>query len=90
MQKMTENLANGYSYESAQQELSNEYPHDRVQMVFNFFCVIVLWMKVASAVEGLSPAQKVEFGAEPIFSYIVFFQWILAGNGSRGGHPRAI
>ena len=31
--KMTETLANGYSYESAQQELSNEYQHDRVQMV---------------------------------------------------------
>ena len=28
--KMTENLAHGYSSESAQQELSNEYQHDRV------------------------------------------------------------
>ena len=28
--KMTETLANGYSYESTQQELSNEYQHDRV------------------------------------------------------------
>ena len=27
-------LANGYSSESAQQELSNEYQHDRVSMVF--------------------------------------------------------
>ena len=50
---MTENLANGYSYESAQKELSNEYPHDRVQMVLRNFCVLVLWMKVASALEGL-------------------------------------
>ena len=32
--KMTETLANGYSYESTQQELSNEYQHDRVSMVF--------------------------------------------------------
>ena len=29
-EKMTENLANGYSSESTQQELSNEYQHDRV------------------------------------------------------------
>ena len=35
--KMIESLANGYSYESAQWELSNEYKHDRVQIVFKFF-----------------------------------------------------
>ena len=28
--KMTETLAHGYSYESTQQELSNEHQHDRV------------------------------------------------------------
>ena len=28
--KMTETLANGYSSESTQRELSNEYQHDRV------------------------------------------------------------
>ena len=28
--KITETLAYGYSYESTQQELSNEYQHDRV------------------------------------------------------------
>ena len=28
--KMTETLANGYSYESTQWELSNEYHNDRV------------------------------------------------------------
>ena len=50
---MTETLANGYSYESAQRELSNEYQHDRVQMVIKNLCVIVLGMKVASALEGL-------------------------------------
>ena len=47
--KMTETLANGYSYESAQRELSNEYQHDRVQMVIKNLCVIVLGMKVATA-----------------------------------------
>ena len=28
--KMTETLANGYSYESTQRELSDEYQYDRV------------------------------------------------------------
>ena len=52
--KMTETLAYRYSSESTQQELSNEYQHDRVMMVFKGFCVIVLWTKVTSALEGLS------------------------------------
>ena len=51
---MTETLANGYSSESTQRELSNEYQHDRVSMVFKDFSVLVLWTNVASALEGLS------------------------------------
>ena len=35
--KSDRNLANGYSCESTQQELSNEYQHDRVLMIFKFF-----------------------------------------------------
>ena len=31
---MTETLTHGYSSESTQRELSNEYKHERVQMVF--------------------------------------------------------
>ena len=50
---MTETLAHGYSSESTQRELSNEYQHDRVSMVFKRICVIVVWTKVASAFEGL-------------------------------------
>ena len=50
---MTETLANGYSFESAQRELSNAYQHYRVQMVIKKICVIVLWMKVVSALERL-------------------------------------
>ena len=50
---MTETLAYGYSSESSQRELSNEYQHDRVEMVFKHLCVLVLWTKVASALEGL-------------------------------------
>ena len=51
---MAATLAHGYLSESAQRELSNEYQHDRVWMVFNIVWVLVLWTKVASALEGLS------------------------------------
>ena len=51
---MTETLAYGYSSESTQRELSNEYQHDRVWMVCNNLCILVLCTKVASALEGLS------------------------------------
>ena len=51
---MTETLANGYSYERTQREQSNEYKHDRVLIVFNNFCIFLLWMLVASALKGLS------------------------------------
>ena len=51
--KMTETLASGYSSESTPSELSNEYHQDRVWMVFKNLCALVLWTKVASAVEGL-------------------------------------
>ena len=51
---MTETLPNGYSYESTQRELSNEYPHDRVRIVFKDLCALVLWTKVAPASAGLT------------------------------------
>ena len=51
--KMTETLTHGYSSESTQLELSNIYQHDRVSMVFRNLCVLVLWIEVASASEGL-------------------------------------
>ena len=47
--KITETLANGYSFESTQQELSNEYQHARVQMFFKILCFLVLWTKAGSA-----------------------------------------
>ena len=50
---MTETLTHGYSSESTQQELSNEYQQDRVQMFFKNLCDVVLRMKVALALEGL-------------------------------------
>ena len=51
---MTENLADGYSSEGVQRELSNEYQHDRVKMVFKNICILVLWTKVPSVSEGLT------------------------------------
>ena len=50
---MTESLAHGYSSESTQRELSNEYQHDRVTIVFKNLCVLVLWAKVAVALKRL-------------------------------------
>ena len=55
---MTETLAYGYSYESTQRELSNKYQHDRVQMIFKNLCIVVLWAKVSSALEGLCNYKK--------------------------------
>ena len=50
---MIETLANGYSSESTQRMLSYEYQHDRVLMDFKNICILVLWLKVASAMEEL-------------------------------------
>ena len=50
---MTETLANGYSSESTQHEISNEYQHDKVKMVFKNCCVHALEETIASAFEGL-------------------------------------
>ena len=58
---MTETLANGYSSERIQRELSDEYQHDRVTMVFKDFCILVLWMKVGSALKGLTKMGMVTF-----------------------------
>ena len=38
--KMTETLAHEYSSDSTQWELSNEYQHDRVKMVFKDLCIL--------------------------------------------------
>ena len=50
---MTETLSHGYSSESTQRRVSNEYQHDRVSMVFKNLCDLVYWTKVALALEGL-------------------------------------
>ena len=51
---MAETLAHGYSSESTQLELSNEYQHDRVWIIIKNLCVRALWMKLALALEGLN------------------------------------
>ena len=50
---MTETLEHGYSSESTRRELSDEYQDDRIQMFFKNLCILVLWTKAASALEGL-------------------------------------
>ena len=50
---MTETLVHGYSSERTQQELSNEYQQGRILIDFKNLYVLVLWTKVASALEGL-------------------------------------
>ena len=71
--KMT--LANGYSSESTHQELSNEYQHDRVKMVFENLCVLVLWTKVASAFEGLRDPLNLSSGYKTLL--IIHLDFIL-------------
>ena len=52
--KMTKTLAYGYSFESTLRMLFNIYQLDRVKMFFKNRCILVLWTKVASALEGLT------------------------------------
>ena len=48
-----QHLAHGYSSESTQQELANEYQHDRDYMVFEIsLCPSVPWTKVPSLLEA--------------------------------------
>ena len=48
------NMAHGYSAESTQQELSYEYQHDSVWMIFTLCLHFLHWTKITSASEGLS------------------------------------
>ena len=56
---MTETLANGYSSERTQQELSNDYQRDSVKMVSNNLCVLVLLTKAALALKVLTKHEWV-------------------------------
>ena len=66
-EKMAETLAHRYSSDSSQRELSSEYQHDRVLMVFKNLCILALWTKVASALEEL----KVRQGSDDVALFVV-------------------
>ena len=40
-------------WQYTQRELSNEKQHDRDSMLFKILCILVLWTKIASTLEGL-------------------------------------
>ena len=56
---MTETLANGYLSESTLQDLSNEYQHDRIKMIFKIFCFFVHLTKATLTSEGNAEATFV-------------------------------
>ena len=60
MQKTEKCLTHGYSSESTLPELSYEYQRDRVCMIFRNLCILVLWTKVALALEGLKCNKKLQ------------------------------
>ena len=55
---MTNTLAHGYSSESTQQELYNEYQHDRVRMVFKDLCVLVLGSKISLSIGRVESSSR--------------------------------
>ena len=68
--KIPGTLSNWHSSESTHRELSNEYQHDRVWMVFDKICNLVLRTKVASALEGLRE------GVEQSHSTLTAWAWL--------------
>ena len=68
--KMVKTLVNECSYESTQQELSNEYQHDRVKMFFKNICILVRWTNVASAFGGLIGSESVSCSCRVISMHL--------------------
>ena len=56
--KMTETLANWYSSDRAQQELSNEYQQDRVWIDFKHLSDFISCVKIAAELKGLKEPNK--------------------------------
>ena len=67
---MTETLANWYSSESTQRELSNEYQYNRVEMVSKNLCILVIWVRVASSLEEVIVPQGF---TSPNFTQILYW-----------------
>ena len=65
---MAETLANGYSSDSTQREISNRYQHDRFWMVVENIGVLVLWTKVALVLERLRDVMLAMKGRELCWS----------------------
>ena len=61
-----------------QRDLSNEYQHYRVWMVFKNLCVLVLWTKVASALEGLKLLRYVTISILQRYDILMIFFMILS------------
>ena len=68
----------------------NEYQHDSVKMVFNFFYLLVLWTKVVAALKGLHLFIVVCFRVQvsdilglSVFAHSVLGQVILGYNFNR-------
>ena len=55
--KMTETLAYGYSSESAQRELSNEYQHDRI---FKSLCILVRALALKWSNYAYAPRTRID------------------------------
>ena len=76
---MTETLANGYSSESTRRELSYEYPHDLVLMIFIIICFFVHWTKITSAAKGLSHSSLEIFLTNVVWT-LDTFEYIIGMN----------
>ena len=78
---MTEILAHGYSSQSTQQELSDEYEYDRVKMIFKILCFFVHWTKVTPAAKDTCSTDQlgniskhfVEISLKNVIYYDVHF-----------------
>ena len=73
--KITETLANGYSSESNQRELSNEYQHYRVFMDFRNLCVLVLWTKAGFDLSGCPGGIHALKFVRPTQDWLSFIIW---------------
>ena len=80
---MIKTLTHEYPSESIPQELSNEYQHDRVLIVSKNVLVLVLWIEVASALEGLKHHARVHSTR----TYTVLLCYYLDCRAYPGKHP---
>ena len=68
---MIETLAHGYSSDSTHREISNEYQHDSVYMIFKNLCILELHTKIASVLERFGKGFGNSFFTLEIVVWIV-------------------